>query len=98
MWLIHADGREHRSEVYELAFAAGVEQPSDAHLPGTEEGVVCVEGALRVGPLGDPVGLGPGDGVWFAADVAHAYVALAPSRALCWMLYPTWSCPPRCCR
>ena len=88
-WLIHADGREHRSEVYELAFEAGVEQRTDAHLPGTEEVVVCLEGTLHVGPLGESVTLGPGDAVWFAADVAHAYVAPAASRALCWMLYPT---------
>ena len=88
-WLIHADGREHRSEVYELAFEAGVEQRTDAHLPGTEEVVVCLEGELRVGPLGEPVTLGPGDAVWFAADGAHAYLAPAASRALCWMLYPT---------
>ena len=88
-WLIHADGREHRSEVYEIAFEAGVEQRTDAHLPGTEEVVVCVEGALRVGPLGEPVALGPGDAVWFAADVAHGYVAQEASRGLCWMLYPT---------
>ena len=88
-WLIHADGREHRSEVYEIAFEAGVEQRTEAHLPGTEEVIVCVEGRLRVGPLGEPVELEPGDAVWFAADVAHAYVALADARALCWMLYPT---------
>ena len=49
-WLIHADGREHRSEVYEIAFEAGVEQRTDAHLPGTEEVIVCVEGRLRAGP------------------------------------------------
>jgi transcriptional regulator with XRE-family HTH domain len=88
-WLIHADGREHRSEVYEIAFEAGVEQRTDAHLPGTEEIIVCVEGRLRAGPLGEPVELGPGDAVWFAADVAHAYVAAEDARALCWMLYPT---------
>ena len=75
-WLIHADGREHRSEVYEIAFEAGVEQRTEAHLPGTEEVIVCVEGRLRVGPLGEPAELEPGDAVWFAADVAHAYVAL----------------------
>ena len=28
-WLIHADGREHRSEVYEIAFEAGVEQRTE---------------------------------------------------------------------
>ena len=66
-----------------------MEQRTDAHLPGTEEVIVCVEGRLRAGPLGDPVELAPGDAVWFAADVAHAYTALEDARALCWMLYPT---------
>ena len=87
-WLVHADGREHRSELYELRFAAGVEQRSEPHLPGTEELIHCVSGRLRVGPVGEPADLGPGDAVWFAADVPHAYAALRDTRALCWMLYP----------
>ena len=87
-WLLHADGREHRSEVFELAFAAGVEQRSEPHLPGVEELIVCVSGRMRAGPMGDQVALGRGDAVWFAADVAHAYAGLRDARALCWMLYP----------
>ncbi len=88
-WLVHADGREHRSEVYELRFAAGVDQRSEPHLPGTEELIHCVSGRLRAGPAGEQADLGPGDAVWFAADVPHAYTAARDTRALCWMLYPT---------
>ncbi len=88
-WLVHADAREHRAEVYELAFAAGIEQRGEPHLPGTEEVIVCTGGRLLAGPVAEPVELGPGDAVWFAADVAHVYTAVADSRALCWMLYPT---------
>ena len=88
-WLVHADGRERRSEVYELRFAAGVDQRSDPHLPGTEELIHCVGGRLRAGPVGEEAALGPGDAVWFAADVPHAYTAERDARALCWMLYPT---------
>jgi XRE family transcriptional regulator, regulator of sulfur utilization len=87
-WLLYADGREHRSEVFELAFAAGVEQRSEPHMPGVEELIVCVAGRLRAGPLGEQAELRPGDAVWFAADVAHAYTAVQAARALCWMLYP----------
>jgi transcriptional regulator with XRE-family HTH domain len=87
-WLLHADGRGHRSEVFELAFAAGVEQRSEPHVPGVEELIVCVSGRLRAGPVGEQAELGPGDAVWFAADIAHAYAGLRDARALCWKLYP----------
>ena len=88
-WVVHADAREHRSEVYELGFAAGVEQRGEPHLPGTEELIVCTAGRMLAGPAAEPVALGPGDAVWFAADVAHVYRAAEDSRALCWMRYPT---------
>ena len=86
-WLLHADGREHRSEVYAIDLPKGIDQRSDAHLPGTEELVVCVKGRVRVGPLGEEVELGPGDAAWFTADLAHHYEALRDSQTLCWMLY-----------
>jgi XRE family transcriptional regulator, regulator of sulfur utilization len=87
-WLVHSEAREHRSELFELDLGAGVEQRSDHHLPGTQELVVCTAGRLRVGPLEREAELGPGDALWFAADLAHRYVALEPARALCWILYP----------
>ena len=87
-WLLHADGRERRTEVFELRFAAGVEQQAEPHLPGTEELVVCTRGRMRVGPAGEQAELEAGDAVWFAADVVHRYAGLRDARALCWMLYP----------
>jgi quercetin dioxygenase-like cupin family protein len=84
---VYADGREHRSELLEIELPKGVEQRSEPHMPGTEELVLCVRGRLRVGPLDEPLTLGPGEAAWFAADVAHAYVAERDARALCWMLY-----------
>ncbi len=87
-WLLHADGRERRTEVFELRFDAGVEQQAEAHLPGTEELIVCTRGRMRVGPAGEAVELEAGDAVWFAADVAHGYAGLRDTQALCWMLYP----------
>jgi transcriptional regulator with XRE-family HTH domain len=87
-WLLHADGRERRTEVFELRFHAGVEQRAEPHLPGTEELVVCTRGRMRVGPAGEQAELDAGDAIWFAADVAHGYAGVRDARALCWMLYP----------
>lgn len=86
-WLVHSEGRPRRTELFELAFAAGVDHMGTPHLPGTEELVVCTSGLLRVGPVGDERDLGPGDAVVFEADVAHRYHALEPTRALDWILY-----------
>jgi transcriptional regulator with XRE-family HTH domain len=87
-WLLYTESREHRSELFELRFDAGVDSRSEPHLPGVAELIVCLSGRLRVGPAGEEVELRRGDAVWFAADVAHSYVAPRDARALCWMLYP----------
>jgi quercetin dioxygenase-like cupin family protein len=86
-WLVLADGRDHRSELFELDYPRGTDHRSEAHLPGTEELIFCVHGRLRAGPAGEEAELGPGDAMLFAADVPHAYRALRDSRVLCWMLY-----------
>ncbi len=86
-WLVYADGRERRSELFELDLPSGVEQRSEPHLPGTEELVVCQRGRVLAGPLGDEAELGPGDAVRFAADAPHRYAGLEDGRALCWMSY-----------
>jgi XRE family transcriptional regulator, regulator of sulfur utilization len=85
--ILHAEGREHRSEVFELILPTGVEQPSTGHLPGTEELVVCTRGRVLAGPLGDEVELAPGDAVWFVADGPHRYVGVRDARALNWIIY-----------
>lgn len=86
-WLLHAEGRDHRSELFELDLPAGTDQRTDGHLPGAEEVVVCLAGRLRVGPVGAEVELEPGDAAWFAADGPHHYEALADGRALNLVLY-----------
>jgi transcriptional regulator with XRE-family HTH domain len=93
-WLVHADAREHRSELYELELPAGVEQRSEPHLPGTEELILCTSGRVLAGPLGEQIELGPGEAVWFVADVDHAYTAVRDTNALCWMLYPAPGAAP----
>lgn len=87
-WLVHAEGRPSRSELYELDLPEGVVHPGRPHLPGTTEVVVCTKGRLRAGPDGEELDLGPGDAAWFASDVPHRYEALRAARALCLMLYP----------
>ena len=86
-WLVHADGRDHRTELYDLEYPKGTDHRSDPHLPGTEEVIVCVKGRIRVGPAGEEAELGPGDAILFAADAPHSYEALRDTRVLCWMLY-----------
>ncbi len=86
-WPLHAEGREHRSEMYELDLPKGTDQRTDAHRPLTEEVLVCMSGRARVGPIGEEVELRRGDAVWFVADRPHHYVALADTRLLGWMLY-----------
>jgi transcriptional regulator with XRE-family HTH domain len=87
-WLLHAAGSEHRSEVFDLDLPRGTDQATGAHLPGTEEVIFCVKGRVRVGPYEQEVELGPGDAVWFTADVPHHYEALRDTRTLCYMIYP----------
>lgn len=86
-WLINSASHEHRSEVFDLDLPRGVDQETDAHLPGTEEVIVCVKGRVRVGPYDLETELGPGDAAWFTADVPHHYHALRDTRALCYMIY-----------
>jgi transcriptional regulator with XRE-family HTH domain len=86
-WLMHAEGREHRSEIFEIDLPKGVDQHSDPHLPGTEELVYCLKGRLRLGPVGDEVEIAGGEAAWFLADVAHHYEALRETRTLCLMIY-----------
>ena len=85
--LVSAESRPHRSELYELDLPAGTEQRTDAHLPGTEEVLLCVSGRARIGPLGDEVEIAPGEAVWFVADRAHRYVALTNTRLVGVMRY-----------
>src|SRR3954447_21245457 len=44
MWLLHAEKRERRSEMWEMVLEKGVVQETEAHLPGTEELLVCITG------------------------------------------------------
>src|SRR3954463_9791239 len=67
-WLVHAEGRPNRCELYELDLPEGVGHPGRPHLPGTTEVIVCTKGRMRTGPDGEQLELGPGDAAWFASD------------------------------
>lgn len=89
VWLLHAEGRAHRAEVYELELPAGVTRHGEPHLPGTDELLFCVAGRLRAGPVGGEQDLEAGDAVIFQADTAHVYEPIeGVARALNWVLYP----------
>ncbi|MDO9353596.1 MAG: helix-turn-helix domain-containing protein [Solirubrobacteraceae bacterium] len=90
--LIHAGGRERRSEMFWIDLPAGTVAERGPHYPGVEEVLVLVEGQASAGPDAEVVALSPGDTLWFAADVPHRYVAGPRAcRLLCWMLYPVTS-------
>jgi transcriptional regulator with XRE-family HTH domain len=82
------EGRNHRTEIYEMLLPAQVAYHSLAHLSGTQEFIICIEGDLSLGPEGQEVHLQPGDSVWFSADLPHSYISTSGARAFLVMKYP----------
>ena len=89
------EGRNQRTELYELVLPPDVTYRSVAHPPGTEEVIFCLSGDLRLGPVGQIVPLQPGDTVWFLADLPHLYESIVGARALLLMKYPPTLSVPR---
>jgi len=85
--LVLADGRDHRTEIYEAHLDAGTAYDS-LHPPGTDELAYCVAGSLAVGPQGSEVELSTGDAIWFPGDLPHRYVSRTGARVLSVMSYP----------
>ena len=82
------EGRNHRTEIYEMLLPAQVTYCSLPHISGTQEFISCIEGDLRLGPEGQEVHLQPGDAVWFSADLPHSYASSGGAKALLVMKYP----------
>lgn len=82
------DGRSHRMSIYELHLPAWSVYRALAHLPGTKEFILCLEGDIHLGPEEQEVDLQPGDAVSFAADLPHTYTSINGARALLLMQYP----------
>ena len=86
--LLYADGRDRRVEVLEMRLDPDVPYASLPHAPGTEELVLCLEGALTLGPGGHEQRLRKGDALHFAADIPHSYRSEDGCTALCIFSYP----------
>ncbi len=67
-----------RRDIYRVTAHPGEPRTSDPHMPGTTEHVVVSTGRAQVGPLDDPVEVGPGDYVSYPGDVPHLFRALEP--------------------
>jgi transcriptional regulator with XRE-family HTH domain len=85
---ILTEGRNHRTEIYEMVLPTHIVYRSLAHLSGTQEFIICLEGELTVGPEGEEVPLQQGDSVWFSADLSHSYTSISGAKALLVMQYP----------
>lgn len=86
--LILAEGRNHRTEVFQMELPAGADYRSEPHPAGTEELVICGEGRSLVGPEMQEVELALNDALWFPADLPHRYRGLDDARLLIIMSHP----------
>ncbi len=68
-----ATGARKLVEFYELRLAPGATENAEAHLPGTQENLVVVEGTVEISAEGQQHALGPGDAIIFNADRPHVY-------------------------
>ncbi|GGY90556.1 XRE family transcriptional regulator [Streptomyces olivaceoviridis] len=66
-----------RRDIYYVWLEPGTVRDSEPHIPGTVEHIVVSDGAVKAGPRGEAVELGPGDYMSYRGDVPHAYEALA---------------------
>lgn len=74
-----APGPPHvRRDLFHLAVEPGPARESDPHNPGTIEHVVLTAGLAWLGPVSEPVELGPGDFLSYRGDVPHLFEALKP--------------------
>ncbi|HZU70716.1 MAG TPA: XRE family transcriptional regulator [Ktedonobacteraceae bacterium] len=82
------DGRSHRMSIYEMHLPARATYRAPAHLPGTQEFILCLEGEMLLGPEGQEIELHPGDAICFAADLPHTYASITGAKAFLVMQYP----------
>ncbi len=67
-----------RRDIYRIVCEPGQPRVSDPHMPGTVEHLIVGAGRARVGPVEEPVELGPGDYVAYPGDVPHIFDGLEP--------------------
>jgi quercetin dioxygenase-like cupin family protein len=71
--VLFAEGDPRTPEVYELTLAAGCLEEAEPHASNTYEHIVVVRGTLIVRAGENEARLGPGDTLFFRADIPHAY-------------------------
>jgi XRE family transcriptional regulator, regulator of sulfur utilization len=81
--LLSPGGARSDTEVYELRLLPKALHKSDPHAQGTAETLVVLTGALRLGAGRATFDLGPGDSVFFRADVEHFYENRGTREARC---------------
>ncbi|MFE9775775.1 helix-turn-helix domain-containing protein [Streptomyces sp. NPDC005931] len=77
------------TEVFRIRIRADTFQESAAHAPGTEERIVVLTGAARVGPASSPLLVHAGGQTEWVADVPHVYGAPSGDvEAVLFVRYP----------
>lgn len=71
--LLSPGGSSGDLELYEMRFAPKANHKSDPHAHGTQETLIVLTGALRLGVGASTYDLTAGDSVYFRADVPHYY-------------------------
>jgi len=71
--VLFMEGDPRTPEVYELTLDPGCVEPADPHARNTYEHIVVLRGNLTVRVGEKEAQLGPGDTIFFRADVAHGY-------------------------
>jgi transcriptional regulator with XRE-family HTH domain len=70
-----------RRDIYRIQAEPGEARVSDPHMPGTVEHVIVGVGRALVGPVEEPVELGPGDYAAYPGDAAHTFEAIEPGTS-----------------
>jgi XRE family transcriptional regulator, regulator of sulfur utilization len=81
--LLSPSGATERLEIYELRFQAKGVLRSEPHGAGASETVILLTGALRVSAGDETHDLGPGDTLFFRANVPHSYENRASRESRC---------------
>jgi quercetin dioxygenase-like cupin family protein len=71
--VLFLEGDPRSPEVYQLTLQPGCVEDADAHAPETFEHITVVRGTLLVRCGEAEARLGPGDSIFFRADVPHGY-------------------------
>ena len=84
-----SSSRRSTFEIYVIDSEPGSAHRAEGHVDGCIEHLMVLKGAMRAGPVDNPVELNAGDLATFAGDAPHQYETLEEgTRALLLMEYP----------